>query len=449
MRLQIIPITNNLQRYFFNTAWIMGERFFRMLVVFLVGIFVARYLGPKKLGILNYAISFVGLFTELATLGLDRISVRELVKSNYSKDTLLGTLFWLRLIGATLILLLIGIIINFMPDDPSTKIIVLLISTTLLLQPFNVIDFYFQAKVLLKFVVFARTFQLIITSICKIAFVLIKAPLMWFAIVSIIDVLSLSMGLIFFFIRTSPHLATLTVLKKFNHQLACNLLKESWPLIISGIVVSVYMKIDQVMLKEMLNSTAVGLYSVAVRLSETWYFIPALLLQSVFPAIVSLREKKSAYYTVRLQQLHDLLTTLAFIIAIFMTLFAREIIEFLFGPQFNESAMILMVHIWSGLFIFPGNIRANLIILEKKQKVALIFRTIGAILNIILNLILIPKYGPIGAAWATLISYALPVYLVSFIDPLIKETIIMTLKSYVLPLRLILYGKAIYETERI
>ena len=144
------------RKYFSNTAWIMAERFIRLFVVLLVGIYVARYLGPKRLGILNYAISFVGLFSELATLGLDRIVVREIVRDESRGAVILGTVFWLRLMGALLILSIIMGVLFFLPDDPLTKLIVLIVALSMIFQAFSIIDFYFQAKVLSKYVVFAN-----------------------------------------------------------------------------------------------------------------------------------------------------------------------------------------------------------------------------------------------------------------------------------------------------
>jgi len=437
------------RHYFANTSWLMGDQFFRMGISFVVGVYVARYLGPERLGILNYAISFTGLFKEIATLGLDRIAVRELVLKENKKEQLMGTIFWLKLSGAILAFSLIAITISFMNDDALSKLIVIIVACSLLFQTFMVIDFYFQSKVLSKYAAIAQSTQAIISALIKVFLVLIQAPVLYFAMVLLLDNAILAIGLLFFYTRTKGNNFRFFTFRNFDWFLAKDLMKDAWPLILSGLAVLIYMRIDQVMLKQMIDSQAVGQYAVAVRLSETWYFIPALILQSVFPAIVLLKKENAATYQVRLQQLHDILSLMAFTIAIITTFFAKDIVGFLFGPKFLEAASILTVHIWAGIFVFPGNIRANLIIVEHKQMVALVFRVIGAILNVGLNLLLIPRYGPVGAAWATLASYTVPVCLISFFDPLIKTTMIMTFKAYFLPIRLLLYRKAIYEVARI
>lgn len=420
----------------------MAERILAMAVTLCVGIYVARYLGPQRFGLLNYAMSFVGLFSVLATLGLDQIAVREFIKEPAERESILGTLFGLKLSGALVALGLIFFALSFTGNDPQTNLLIFIIAAGLIFQSFNIIDFYFQSQVVSKYVVFAQVFQLVISSVIKISMVLLKADLLWFALVILCDSVILAAGLLYFL-----HLRHkgLFLSWRFDVVLAKRLLKESWPLALSGLAVTVYMKIDQVMIKEMMNAEAVGLYAVAVRLSEVWYFLPAIILKSLFPAIISIRENHEEIYTVRLQQLHDMLSSVAFIIAVLIFFFSKDIIVLLFGEQFLGADAILAVHIWAGILVFPGNVRAYLIVIENKQLVALVFRSIGAIINVILNYMLIPRFGAIGAAWATLASYIFPVCMISFFDPLIRLTVVMTLKSYCLPFRALMYRRSLYR----
>lgn len=420
----------------------MVERLLAMAVTLCVGIYVARYLGPQRFGLLNYALSFVGLFSVLATLGLDQIAVREFVKESAERESILGTVFGLKLIGALIVIGFVFFALYFTGNDTPTKLLILIITAGLIFQSFNVIDFYFQSQVVSKFVVFAQVFQLIISSVAKISLVLLEANLLWFALVILIDSAVLAVGLLYFLSLRHKGLVSSW---RFDVALAKRLLKESWPLALSGLVVTVYMKIDQVMIKEMLDAEAVGRYAVAVRLSEVWYFFPTIILKSLFPAIISMRENNEEIYNIRLQQLHDMLSFVAFPIALVIFFFSEEMIAFLFGEQFQGAGAILAVHIWAGLLVFPGNVRAHLIVIENKQVVALVFRSIGAILNVILNYMLIPKFGAIGAAWATLASYILPICIISFFDPLIRLTVVMTLKSYCLPFRALIYRRSLYR----
>jgi len=399
-------------KYFKNTSWLFAEKILRMIVGLFVGVWVARYLGPEQYGLLSYAQSFVGLFAAIATLGLDGIVVRELVKHERHNDDLIGTAFWLKVMGAFGVLLFLGIAVQFTSNDHYTNILIFIIASATIFQSFNVVDMYFQSKVMSKYVVYANIISLFISSIVKIVLILNEAPLIAFAWVVLFDSFVLACGYVYFYIKNNvafniQHLA-------FKRKVAFSLLKDSWPLILSGIVISIYMKIDQVMIKEMLDSEAVGQYAVAVRLSEAWYFIPMVIASSLFPAIINAKKVSEALYYARLQKLYDLMVWLAIAIALPMTFLSDWIVNLLYGEQYDQAGSVLMIHIWAGIFVFMGVASSKWLISENLQIFSTINTTIGAIINILLNYILIKNIGIEGAAWATLISYFTAAYLSLF-----------------------------------
>jgi O-antigen/teichoic acid export membrane protein len=191
----------------------------------------------------------------------------------------------------------------------------------------------------------------------------------------------------------------------FDIPIAKQLLKDSWPLIFSGLVVMIYMRIDQVMIKEMLGEREVGLYSAAVRLSEVWYFIPIIVTSSLFPAIVSAKKESEKLYYTRLQRLFTTLVWMAIVVAVATTFLSDWLVALLYGEAYKETGRVLMLNIWTGLFVSLGVASSSWLTNENLQQLAL-YRTLsGAISNIILNFLLIPIYGIGGAAIATLISY--------------------------------------------
>ena len=188
-------------KYFKNTSWLFGEKILRMVVGLFVGIWVARYLGPEQFGLFSYAQSFVGLFTAIAALGLDGIVVRELVKDESRRDELIGTAFWLKLIGAIAVLLILAIAVNFTSNDHATNIIVFIVASATVFQAFNVVDFYFQAKVMSKYIVYANVISLFLSSIVKVVLILNEAPLVAFAWVVLFDSFVLACGFIYYCIK--------------------------------------------------------------------------------------------------------------------------------------------------------------------------------------------------------------------------------------------------------
>jgi len=390
------------KKYFLNTSWLFAEKIFRMIVGLVVGIWVARYLGPSKYGVLSYAQSFVGLFSAIATLGLDGIVVRELVKYPEKEKELLGTAFILKLFGAVLTLIVIYIAIHFTSNDVYTNRLIFIIASAVIFQSFNVIDMYFQAKVMSKYAVFANSFSLLLSSFVKIMLIINDAPLIAFAWAVLFDSFVMVSGYIYWYFKVKKEFFLRKI--KFNLELAKSLLKDSWPLILSGMVIAMYMRIDQVMIKEMLDNKAVGNYAAAVRLSEAWYFIPMVISSSLFPAIINAKKQSEELYYARLQRLYDLMVWLAIAIALPMTFLSDWVVNLLYGSQYSEAGSVLKIHIWAGLFVALGLVRGRWIISENLQKYTPIYLVTGLIVNIVLNYYFIQIYGIKGAAYATLFA---------------------------------------------
>ena len=413
MRAAIDIRSTGFRRYFANTSWLMGHRVLSMAVALFVGVYVARYLGPERFGLLSYAGSFVGLFTVLATLGLDGIMVRELVKTPERRNELIGTAFWLKAGGAIFMWIGIAAAIPFTHNDTQTNVLIAIIAFGVIFQAFNVIDFNYQAEVKSKFVVYAQFVSLVVSSITKLIFVWIAAPLVWFACVFLLDAVVRAVELTAMYLKNSGKIWYW----KWRGETAKELLRDSWPLILSGMVISVYMKIDQVMIKEMLGAEQVGHYAAAVRLSEAWYFVPMAITSSVFPAIINAKKQSEALYYQRLQKLYDLMVWLAVTIALPTTFLASWVIRVLYGEAFSPAAGVLSIHVWAGVFVFLGVASGKWLLIENLQIFSTINTSIGAIVNIILNYILIKSMGINGAAISTLISYLIAAYLcLSFFD---------------------------------
>lgn len=412
------------KKYLANTGWLFFERVFRLAINFAIGIYIVRYLGPNDFGSLSYAVSFVGLFSTLAALGLDNIVVRELVQSPDKRDELLGSVFILRLLGAVLLMLILVFSVIVLNEDSVTTAMILIIGTASIFQIFGTIDFYFQAKVLSKFSVYVQFTSLVIASAIKIFLILNNYSLIAFAIIITIESFLLATGFILIYKKNKLKITSW----RFKKSLAMNLLRDSWPLILSGLVIAVYMKIDQVMIKNMMNETEVGYYAAAVRLSEAWYFIPMAVTNSLFPAIVNAKKMSEELYHSRLQKLYDILAWSSIAIAIPVTFFSVEIIKILFGANFLNSAPVLTIYIWAGVPTFLGVASSQFLITENLTKLSFYRTLIGMIMNIILNLILIPIYGIVGAALATLVSYTIATLAIG-IDKPARIQITMMLKA--------------------
>lgn len=387
-----------------------AEQLLRMVAGLLVGIWVARYLGPEQFGVFSYAIAFTAIFGSIAKLGLDGIVVRDLVREPNQRDAYLGTAFWLKLGGAIVTLGAIAFAVQLTSNDRTTNLYIFIIASGTIFQSFEVVDFYFQSKVLSKFVSLCKMTQLLLSSLLKIYFVLTGADLIYFVLVSLVDQATLAVTLYIAY----RYQKLGKFYRYFDLATAKQLLRDSWPLIFSSLVVMIYMRIDQIMIKEMLGEREVGIYSAAVRLSEVWYFIPMIITSSFYPAIVSAKKVSEELYYARLQRLYTFMVWMAIGIALPMTFLSDWLVTLLYGEAYREAGQVLMIHIWAGVFVFLGVASGKWFLSENLQKLSTLNTAVGAAANIFLNLMLIPKYGIYGAAIATLLSYAIAAYFMNF-----------------------------------
>ena len=412
-------LSPGLKKIIRNIGWLSAERLIRMGLSFFVGVYVIRYLGPEQFGRLSYSGSFVFLFLAVTKLGLDEIVVRNLVKDESASAKILGTGFVLKLIGCVLAFFIISAGIMTSTDDWLVQRMTMIIAFSMIFTCFDILDLWFQSQVLSKSIAIVRSIQFVISSLAKLCFIWLGLPLISFAYLFVADTIIRAIGMTWVYIKDKQHQVGRW---KFDKSIAFDLLQNSWPLILSGAMVTIYMSIDQVMLGNMSSSKEVGNYAAAVKFSEVWYFIPTVVCSSVFPAIVQAKQQSRAEYYTKMQRLYDLMAFLSLGIAIAVSFSSKYILTTLLGSEYANAGAILTLHIWSGIFIFFGVARGNWLVAENKIRLSLITQLMGAVTNILLNLWLIREYGAIGAAVSTLISYAVSSYLSCSLFPEMRQT---------------------------
>jgi len=393
-------------KYFANTSWLLGERVLRMVVSLFVGIYVARYLGPERFGLLSYSLSFVWLFSALLDLGNREIIVRELLKHPEQRDLILGSAISLRLGGAVLLGSGVAVGLHFVENDQQTLFMIGIIAVGIMFQSWDLVDYYFQSQVQSKYTVWAQTIQLIVASLIKLALIIWEASLVWFAVVFLIEYVILAVLYLFMYSWRIGWFPIRSCNLKYSQQL----LKNSLPLLFTGMATVIYMKIDQIMLKELVGTESVGIYAAAVKLCEAWYPLPVLVAGSLYPAILGAKTTNPELYHSHLQKLYSLLVWTAIALAIPTTLLSDWVISILYGDEFIKSVVILKIYIWASVFVFISVANHKWLVIENYKKYILLTTLLGMGINIVCNIILIPLYGASGAAVATLISYGIGSY---------------------------------------
>lgn len=393
---------DGLRRYASNASWALAARIFNTLTSFIVTIYLVRYLGPTNYGELSYAVSFVGLFSIIASLGLENVLYRDLVKYPDRRGAYLGTAFTIRLIAGVFAgLAVVAAAYLTTPGDVSRLAIVML-SGTYVFMAFNVVINEFQANVAQKYPSLVTLAVVVILNLLKIAVMTTGGGVLYFALILLLE--PVFYAIFFIYIRLR-HYGSFTDWH-FDKQVARSLMIDAWPFIFVALFTALYSRIDQIMLKHLIDSAAVGVYDAALRLAEAWLLLPAIIASSLFPAIVNGKKLGIAEYRTRLLIMSSVFVGLAVAVAVPFSIFSDTVIALFYGSEFSGSAVVFSIYLWVGVWVAIDIVTRHYLLVENRRK-TIFFLTAGtAILNTGLNFILIPAFGPAGAAWSTFIAYA-------------------------------------------
>jgi PST family polysaccharide transporter len=392
-----------------------------------VSVLVARYLGPVAFGELNFSIAFVYVFLVISSLGMEQVLVRELTLTKEKRNQIISTSLIMRGVASVLVyLLVVAMAICYYPAI-STHLLIVIIGTQVLLQITDVFFTVFMAEVNSKYVVLAKNIGFLLSGLTKIIFVFVKLSLIWFALATIIEFFVCSLLIIWFFKRKT----TIQVsFQYWDKEIGKQILKSSYPLILSSVFYVIYTKLDQVMLGYLTSSDEVGYYAVAAKLSEVWYFIPSAIVNSFYPELVNLKEQNANRFKILVMRLMTVLSALALCIALFFTFFSDMLIEALYGLEYIYSGNVLTIHIWSCVIVFSAVVSGAWFVINRLEKYSLYRTGTGALVNVALNFILIPTYGALGAAVATLAAKVIASYLMNGIFIKTKPVFLLQTKAY-------------------
>ncbi|WP_295621680.1 flippase [Chamaesiphon sp. GL140_3_metabinner_50] len=408
----IEKLSPNIRKILANMGWLVGGRILRVAISLFVIAWMARYLGTDGFGTLNYAIALISIFANVAEMGLTHFVVRDAINEPEHRYEILGTAFILRLFsGIASFLLVIATIFWLRPNDPAIRSIVIIMSGSLLFQNFSAIDAWFSSQVQSKYTVIASNVSFIFMTLVRVGLLETNAPLIAFAFTILAEDILGAINLVIAYQKTGQKIQNW----RANWLRAGKLLSVSWPLIFSNLSVMIYLYVDQIMLGQLATTKAVGLYAVAVKISENWGFLVLTITRSVTPHIIEAKKISEQLYYERLQNICNLSAVIFYVVAISLTFFSQPLIVLLFGREYGSAGIVLSIHIWSSIWMFFGNIKQVWIATEELTGFALTASFLGAIINIGLNFWLIPIYQEVGAAIATVISYTFTDYVMCFI----------------------------------
>lgn len=384
-----------------NVVWAVTGKVVTLLGGLLVGIFVARYLGPEQYGLMSYVMSYVALFQVLASFGMDNIEIREESKTPEEKDKIIGTAFALKIGFAAITIGLVCLTAWLFEADSFTKWMIMLYSLSMVMNSFCVIRNYFTSLVWNEYIVKTEITRTLIGAGIKVVLLLLHAPLVWFIAATLFDTVLIAGGYL-----VSYRSKIDSVRKwRFDKDTAKYLIKQSFPLAVSLSAVLIYHRIDQVMVGKMLTNTELGYYSVACKFVEIIMFIPTILAQTVVPVLVRMHKQNFSAYRSKTQQFVNITVWICIIISIMVALSSHWIILFTFGEQYLPATIALQVLVFKSVGDALSATAGNMIIIENKQKYAWIRSVTACFVCVGLNLLFIPRWGLIGTAVASILTY--------------------------------------------
>lgn len=416
-----------LNKVFGNSAWQIGEKILTMLINLFISALIARYLGAEQYGIVNYVISTVTLFATFSVLGMDTLTINDLVNRPKDKNTIIGTCLIIRLVGGIVLIILSQITLYILSNgDRMMQILGIVIGTYMLFRAFEVLEYYVQSIQNMKISAVIRFISAIIVAIYKLAVVFLDLGMIGFAFSYLIDAIVVAILLYIWYKNGNKEKW------KFSKQYAKEMLGKCWYLALAGLMSTLYMKIDQVMLGSMLTDKSEnGIYSAAVRVAELWYFVPLAIVTAFQPAIMNAKQHSQQQFIKLQQKLYDIVAIIGILAAIGISIFSKVIVYILYGEEYMGAASILLISVWAGLFATLGSARSPWLISENLQKYTIVYISAGAIINIILNAILIPRYGGYGAAVATLITQISSSIIIPFMIKKVRISAIMMVKAII------------------
>lgn len=381
----------------------------------LIGLFalgyVGRYLEIAGFGALNFALTLTMLFSSIATLGIDGVVIRELVSQPERRDEILGTAFVLRIIGAFAAIAVVTLSALAFRSSGAPLHLLVILSLAFLPQSFDVIDLWFQKNIQAKFTVVAKTTAAITGALVRIGLAHNHAPLWTFGAAAIIEACVFGAGLVTIFHRNGLRVRAW----RFAPKLAALILGNSWPLIISGLTVAIYQRIETFLVWDWLGASAAGVYFASQNIFNLWGTIPALLLPTLYPLLIEQRKQDTVEYERRVQSVFDLLTAAGLVIAIAGVVIAPFVVSLIFGAKYNAAIPILMIQSCATPFTFSGSVRGLFLVMENLNMYSAASAAVGIAANVTAAIFLMPHFGARGAALGALIGYAVSAVVTSWL----------------------------------
>lgn len=407
-----------------NASWIIVCRIIQSLISLVIGMISARYLGPSNYGVITYVSSVVAFTLPIMQLGLNQTLVKEFVQSPEREGKILGTSLVINILSSIVSMIgSVAFVFLVNAGERETILVCILYSFTLLFQATEMTQYWFQYQLLSKYPSIATLCAYVVVSLYKIFLLVTQKSVVWFALSNVLDYFLISVILMVIYFKVGNQRLS------FDWRLGREMLSRSKYYIIPSLMVMIFQHTDRIMIKLMMGEAETGFYSAAITCVGISGFVFSAVIDSMRPVILEEKGKDQARYENRVAQLYAIITFISLAQSIGMTVLAKPLVNLLYGAEYAPTAGILCVAVWYVTFSYYGSVRNVWILAEGKQRYLFGINVIGAVANVLLNLLLIPRWGGIGAAIASLITQFFTNVIIGFIFKPIRENNRLMLKG--------------------
>ncbi len=417
-----------------SAGWLLARQMITIFNSLVLGIVLARHLGPAEFGVLNYAISLVMMMMPLTELGLRNLALRDYAAQPQDADRILGSVTVMRL-GGTLVAMAVIYVVatRFGIDHDNIALLCTLLGVALLFQAADTIKEQFIALETPRIFVIVEVCVLLGFTGLKLGLVLAGAAVDLFILAAAGEIVAQGLATAVAYYLRAGHAPRL----RPDRMLMRGYARSALPLVLSHISAVIYLKVDVLFVANMVGKEATGHYTVATRLSEVWYILPSTLVMAAFPRMVALRRDAPAQYTKRLQEAMDAFAAFGTFIALSSVFWAAPLIALLFGAEYLPATALLQIQVWVGVVFATRQLIHKHLLAEGHLWTLALINLTGAVSNVVLNLLLIPHFGAEGAAWATLVSYSAAPFLLAPVVPSLRAVAGMQLRAILWPRRIL------------
>ena len=412
-------------RVFKNASWIIVCRVVQSFVAFLISMFSARYLGPSNYGLLSYASSVVAFVVPLAQLGLNNVLVEEIIAHPEHEGKTLGTSLLMSMVSA--VFCFVGCV-TFVSianvGERDALVVCALHGISLIFQASEMIQYWYQAKLLSKYTAITSLAAYFVVSLYKMYLLIAGKSVYWFAISYAFDYMLISVVLLLIYKKLGGQKLS------FSFPLCKRIFARSRYYIVASMMVTVFAQTDKIMIKMMLGNAENGYYSTAVTCACITGFVFVAIIDSLRPLIFESKRRDQQELEKNVSILYSIVIYMGLAQSVVLALFAGPIVRILYGEAYAAAVPILQTITWYTAFSYMGNVRNIWMLAENKQKYLWIVNLSGAVLNVIGNFILIPVMGAVGAALASVVTQFFTNFLLCIIMKPIRPTAKLIFRAF-------------------